>query len=76
MEPYGAQTGPAINVLDLRTSKEFRFGTSRVEFDFDLFNLMNSSAQTNTQFQGGPTFLYATDVVPPRIARIGLKFGF
>jgi hypothetical protein len=76
MEPYGAQTGPAINVLDLRTSKEFRMAGNRIEFDFDLFNLMNSSAQTNMQFQGGPTFLYATDVVPPRIARIGLKYTF
>ena len=76
MEPYGTQTGPAINVLDLRTSKDFRFNGNRVEFDFDLFNLLNSSAQTNMQFQGGPTYLYATDVVPPRIARIGLKFSF
>jgi len=77
MEPYGAHTGPAINVLDLRTSKRFSVpGAGRVEFDFDLFNLLNSSAPTAIQFQSGPTFLWATDVVPPRVARIGLKYEF
>jgi hypothetical protein len=77
MEPYGAHTGPAINVLDLRTSKEFALGRgSRVEFNFDLFNLLNSSANLATQFQGGPTFLWATDVVPPRVARVGVRYSF
>ena len=77
MEPYGAHTGPSINVLDLRTSKEFALGRgSRVEFNFDLFNLLNSSANLATQFQGGPTFLWATDVVAPRVARVGLRYTF
>jgi hypothetical protein len=77
MEPFGAQTGPAINVLDLRTSKQFGTGGgSHLEFDFDLFNLLNSSAQTALIYPSGPTFGYATDVVPPRVARIGLKYMF
>jgi hypothetical protein len=77
LEPWGAHTGPAINVLDLRTSKDFRMGgTSRVEFDFDLFNLLNSSAQTNINLKTGPTFGYATDVVPPRVARLGVRYSF
>ena len=78
MEPYGAQTGPAINVLDLRTSKEFRIGGGdRVEFNFDLFNLLNSSAQTDTQFQGEmPTFLYTDRRGAPRIVRLGVRYTF
>jgi hypothetical protein len=77
MEPYGAHTGPAINVLDLRTSKQLKMGgASRIEFDFDLFNLLNSSARTNMIFASGPTFLYATDVVPPRVARLGVRYMF
>jgi hypothetical protein len=77
MEPYGAHTGPAINVLDLRTSKQLKMGgASRIEFDFDLFNLLNSSARTNMIFASGPTVLYATDVVPPRVARLGVRYMF
>jgi hypothetical protein len=77
MEPFGAHTGPAINVLDLRTSKELRMGGGqRFELDFDLFNLLNSSAQTNIKFESGPSFGYATDVVPPRVARIGVRYSF
>jgi hypothetical protein len=77
MEPYGANTGPAINVLDLRSSKSFSLSKgSKVEVDFDLFNLLNASANTAMQFQAGPTFLWATDVVPPRVARIGFKYQF
>jgi hypothetical protein len=64
-------------VLDLRTSKQFGTGGgSHLEFDFDLFNLLNSSAQTALIYPSGPTFGYATDVVPPRVARIGLKYMF
>ena len=77
MDPYGAQKGPAINVLDLRLGKEFSLSRgSRVEFDFDLFNLLNSSAPLAMTFQAGPTFRYATDVVPPRVARVGLRYSF
>ena len=48
----------------------------RVEFDFDLFNVFNSSAPITANFQSGPTFGYATSVVPPRIARLGVKYSF
>jgi hypothetical protein len=77
MEPLGAQTAPAINVFDMRASKEFRLlGEHRVEFDFDVFNLLNSSAPLAMNFQSGPTFRYATDVVAPRVARLGVRYSF
>jgi hypothetical protein len=77
LEPFGAQKGAAINIVNLRASKNFSFpGGHRVEFDFDLFNLLNSSSPITMEFRSGPTFGYATAVVPPRIARIGIKYGF
>lgn len=77
MEPFGAQQGAAINVVNLRSSKSFLFsGGHRIEFDADLFNLLNSSAPITINFQSGPTFGYATSVVPPRIARLGVKYSF
>ena len=77
LEPFGAQKGQAINVVNLRASKTFSLSKGhRVEFDADLFNLLNSSAPITLNFQSGPTFGYATAVVPPRIARLGLKYSF
>ena len=72
----GAQKSPAIHVVNLRASKHFAVRGSRVQFDFDLFNLFNASAPITANFQSGPSFGYATAVVPPRIARIGFRYTF
>jgi hypothetical protein len=65
------------NVVNLRASKTFALGAGhRMEFDADLFNLLNSSAPITLNFLSGPTFGYATAVVPPRIARLGLRYSF
>ncbi len=77
VEEKGAQKTDAINVVNVRASKWFPFSSGqRVQFDFDLFNVFNSSAPITANFQSGPTFLYATAVVPPRIARIGFRYTF
>jgi hypothetical protein len=69
--------GPRLNQLSTVTLKMEEFGAQkRVQFDFDLFNVFNSSAPITANFQSGPTFLYATAVVPPRIARIGFRYTF
>jgi len=66
-----------INVVNVRTSKSFRLGQGRrVEFDVDLFNLLNSSAPLIVTFASGPTYGYASDVVPARIARLGIRYTF
>ena len=44
--------------------------------DFDIFNLLNSATPTGADFASGPTFGYATGVVPPLITRIGARFTF
>lgn len=76
LDKPGAQKNPAIHVVNLRASKYFAVGGSRVQFDFDLFNLFNASAPITANFQSGPSFGYATAVVPPRIARIGFRYTF
>jgi hypothetical protein len=77
LEPMGAQKGAAIHVIGVRASKAFALRRAqRIQCELDIFNLLNSSAQTSVVYGSGPTFGYATDVLPPRIARLGLRFSF
>ncbi|MEO5739324.1 MAG: hypothetical protein ABIS29_01840, partial [Vicinamibacterales bacterium] len=77
LEPYGSQSLSAFNILNFRVNKDFRLsGGRRLGLDFDVFNLLNSATPTAADFFSGPTFGYATNVVPPLITRIGARFTF
>jgi hypothetical protein len=77
MDAPGSDRGAAINVVNLRASKSFSLGGSRrVEFDADLFNVLNSSAPLVISFPSGPAYGYASDVVPARLARLGVRYTF
>lgn len=76
MDPYGAQHGPLVPVTSFRLSKKFR-ASDRYAFDvnFSIFNLINSSAAVSTSYLSG-TFGRITDILAPRVARIGAQFSF
>jgi Carboxypeptidase regulatory-like domain/TonB dependent receptor-like, beta-barrel len=77
LDTYGSQKGTAIDIVNLRAAKSFFLGKGqRIEFDADLFNLLNTNAPLVLTFASGPTFGYATDVVPARIARLGIRYTF
>jgi hypothetical protein len=77
LEPYGSRSLAAINVLNLRAGKEFALGAGiRFGIDVDVFNVLNSNAPTSAAFASGPTFGYATAVLPARIARVGARVRF
>jgi hypothetical protein len=76
MEEFGAQHGPVVPVTSFRLAKKLR-PTDRfsVDVNFSVFNLINSSAAVSTSYLSG-TFGRITDILAPRIARIGLQFSF
>jgi hypothetical protein len=77
LEPYGSQTLSAFNILNFRANKDFRMsGGRRLSLDFDVFNLLNLATPVAAEFASGPTFGYVTDVTPPRITRLGVRFAF
>ncbi|MPZ17352.1 MAG: hypothetical protein GEV06_05505 [Luteitalea sp.] len=76
LEPYGTTHGPALKLVNLRASKRFPFGGKRIDVDFDVFNVFNSGTPTALTYASGPTFGYATNVVPARVARVGARFSF
>jgi hypothetical protein len=85
LEPSGAQQGPAITILNMRASKVVSIGGTRLEFDVEGFNLLNSSAPTQITFASGPTFGWFgttggsagdTGVLTARVMRVGIRYRF
>jgi hypothetical protein len=76
MEEFGAQHGPTVPLTSFRLAKKFR-PTDRfsVDANFSVFNLINSSAAVSTSYLSG-TFGRITDILAPRVARIGAEFSF
>jgi len=76
-EPIGTRKQDDILILDLRTEKFFDFGSSRrFGLFFDVYNLTNSEAQQNITWNSGAAFERPTSIVPPTIARFGMKFDW
>ena len=77
MEPFGSEHLAAQNIVNLRASKSVKLGGGcRLDLDFDVYNVLNSNAPLSATFLSGPTFGYVTNVLPPRIARMGARFNF
>ena len=63
---------PRQNQLDLRLSKVFTLaGSYRLQGNFDIFNLFNSSDVLSMTTQFGPSFLSANSILPGRLMKVG-----
>jgi hypothetical protein len=77
MEPYGDSRSDPFSLLNLKTSKRFVVrGTHTIDFDFDLYNVLNSNTATIQTWTAGPSYGAITSIVPPRLARLGLTYRF
>jgi hypothetical protein len=76
-EPIGTRRQDNITLLDLRVEKQLRIADrARLGLFFDLFNALNSNTAINTNWRSGASFEKATTVIPPRIAKFGVKFNW
>jgi hypothetical protein len=77
LEPFGSQRAPAMTNINLRVSKDFRLGHGQsIGFDVDVFNLLNAATPSAVTWVSGPTFGYATQVLPARVMRFGGRYSF
>jgi hypothetical protein len=77
MDQYGAQQGPSVNTMNLRLTKDFALAARRrLGVEFNVYNVLNSNAATAVAWASGPSYGYVTTILPPRIARFGVKFTF
>ena len=69
---YGERT----TQLDLRMSKIFRMGTSRVSVNFDLANLLNRNDILGVTTNYGAAWQTPTAILDPRLFKLGVQFDF
>ena len=67
----------AVNLVDLRISRAFRFDQKRkIEPQLDIFNLTNSNVADSINGAVGGTYLIPQTIVAPRIMRVGFAINF
>jgi hypothetical protein len=77
MEDFGSERGPMISLTNLKVAKDIKLRERmKVQFNFQVFNIFNTSSATSISYLTGPTFLHPTGIVSPRVARIGMLFSF
>jgi len=66
-----------VKLWDNRLSKTFRIhGRQSIEGLFDLFNTLNVNTITAETTRNGSTFLQPTDIIAPRVFRLGVRYKF
>lgn len=76
-EPFGTRHQDDIVITDLRVEKAVKIGSRRdVSVFFDLYNVFNGNPAQNLQWSSGTTFDRPLSIVPPRLARLGVKLNF
>jgi len=78
MGPFGQYRGPVISTLNFKAAKVFTFHDRyHLEANFQVFNVLNSSAAVTTNYlTGASTFGVVSNILSPRVARIGGLFTF
>jgi len=76
MEPYGSRKLDMQQVTHLKVDKIMNWETTRTRLTFEVFNLFNANTIIGMNQLSGSTFNRVTEVIPPRVARLGVSFDF
>ena len=74
--PRGESRLDNVTLWDIRFSKIFHIGEARLEATVDVFNLLNQDSATNINTTLGSRFGQISQILPPRVARVGLMWRF
>jgi hypothetical protein len=77
--PPGQFYNPRINQVDLRLTREFRFGSTRFRPNIDVYNVTNIDTPltwNNTYGRNGATWLRPTNVIGGTLLKFGAQFDF
>jgi len=65
-----------VTMADLRLSRKFKFGTRGVTPAIDFFNISNAATVVTQNVAVGATYLAPSEILAPRIIRIGFVLDF
>lgn len=65
-----------VTMFDVRLSRSFRFGGRSFQPQVDFFNIGNASTATAHTIAVGPSYLLPTEILSPRIIRVGFSLNF
>jgi hypothetical protein len=65
-----------VTMFDLRLSKQFRFGSRSIQPYADFFNLTNADTAVSRTTAVGGNYLNPTEILSPRIIRVGFSLNF
>jgi hypothetical protein len=66
-----------VKIWDNRISKKFTtFGKQSVEASVDIFNTLNVNTITTQTNRTGSTYLQPTEIIAPRVFRLGVRYRF
>ena len=72
----GDERLPGVTIMDLRLSRSFRFGSRSFNPTIDFFNIANSDTRVNQNSTIGGSYLLPTEILAPRIIRVGFSLNF
>jgi hypothetical protein len=76
-EPIGTRRLPNINSVDVRLQKAFELGGRRkLQFQLNMYNLLNANTITTMDFRAGPNFMRPTAILSPRNLEYSLSYSF
>ena len=72
----GDERLPNVTLIDLRISRAFRFGSRSITPQLDIFNIANAASVVALNAAVGNTYLAASEILAPRIIRLGFSLDF
>jgi len=65
-----------LNQVDIRFTKIFRFGRTRIQGMFDIYNVFNANTVLVTNTRYGPSWLQPATILGPRLFKLAGQFEF
>jgi hypothetical protein len=72
----GDERLPNVTLMDLRVSRAFRVGSRSITPQLDIFNITNAATVMAQNAALGNTYLAASEILAPRIIRLGFSIDF
>ncbi len=76
IRPNSFYTEGRGNQLDFRVSRRFELNHTRIEPQFNIFNLTNANDVVSLTTRYGPSWQNVTGVLPPRMVKLGVQVDF